>query len=186
VLALTREALVSHLVALPGVVDPYVRGDATFAEATVAWLHQVQETLTRLRSPLVSLVASGRASIVAVSDGLRPPGSNGQRVTARKARRAAAAAVLDRVDDALRAKVAELDARLEMGRERIAQVLAVCNGQVDLTRPEGDVPRLWYDTLWVRIGEIAAVRDAHVFISASFTAGDRAYLLEDLLDRIQG
>lgn len=185
-LALTREALVNHLVVLPKVVDPYVRGEAAFAEYVVAWLGDVQETLTRLRSPLVSLVASGRGSIAAVTDGLQVPAATNGRVTLRKARRAAAAAVLDRVDNALRAKVTELDARLEMGRERIAQILAVCNGQVNLSRPEGEVPRLWYDTLWAQIGQIAAVRDAHVFISASFTAGDRAYLIEDLLDRIQG
>ncbi len=92
--------------------------------------------------------------------------------------------ILDKVDDAIRAKVAEIDARLDVGRERIAQMLAVGHSQINLERPEGDVPPAWYNTLWAQLGQIEAARDAHVFISSSYSASDRRYLLEDLLDRM--
>lgn len=183
-LALTREALVGHLVTLREVVDEYVRGDTAFVEQVLKWLADVQETLVKLRSPLASLVATARSTIAAVGDGANPGGMLEGRVSRRKAQRAAASMVLDKVDGALRAKVEELDSRLDVGRERIAQVLAVGHSHVNLKRPEGEVPRSWYSALWVQLGQVDAVHDAHVFVSASFGPSDRAYLLEDLLDRM--
>ena len=182
-LALTREAIVGHLVKLPSLVDGYVGGDQGFSDAVISWLGSVQSTLAQLRSPMVSMVSTGICTIKAVEDGYRNP--NSAATTRAKARRVTAAAVLDEVDDALRHKVDEIDARLAAGSERLAQILAMCNGQVDLKRPEGEVGREWYDRLWVQIGTIPAVHDAHVFIGASFGASDRAYLLEELLDRLQ-
>jgi len=184
VIALMREALVTHLMALPKVVDRYVQGDAGFADHVQSWLGEAQGTMERFRSPLASLVAIGRSSIQAIADGASSPNLAGRSSSSRKARRATAAAVLARVDDALRAKVAELDAQLNAGSERIAQMLAVANGQIDLKRPEGEVPRTWYRSLWSQLGQIQDLRDAHVFISASFGASDRIYLLERILDRM--
>jgi hypothetical protein len=182
-LAFTRESLLGHLRRTPEITDLAARRDPAFPDRVAAWLGQAEESLQRLRSPLLSLVVGQRASLVAVSDGLRDPRISPSAST-REARRATAALCLIRVEEALRQAVATVDGKLDEAREKMLQLLAVASAANPLPLTPPDASEEALRRLWMSLGEIDTTRTLHTYLNAALTMSDRLYLLREILENL--
>ncbi|HRF90165.1 MAG TPA: hypothetical protein PLF65_05135, partial [Desulfobacter postgatei] len=70
-LVATREIILQKLLLLPALIDAYQQGEVGFADKAISWLHELEQSLAKLRSPLTSLASRQRARIVAAQNGFR-------------------------------------------------------------------------------------------------------------------
>lgn len=178
-LAFTREQLVEHLQAASGLVDRYARNDWEYPSRVTEWMSDVENTLGKVRSPLVALVAAERARITAVHDGFREPDLEG--INVRKSQKATASLALGRVEAALRDEVRRIDARFDEMRERIAQLLALASTSTPIPLPPTEPRQAWLDRVWSGLAPNGETRSLYSYLGAALTPSDRSYLLDEML-----
>ena len=183
-LALTREQLVEHLQEASALVDRYARNDWEFPTRVTAWMTEVETTLGRLRSPLVSLVAAERGKITAVDDGFRDPEIEG--VNQRKALKATATLALGRVEAALRDEIHRIDARFDEMRERLAQLLALASTSAPIPLPPTEPRQAWLDLVWSGLAVNGETRSLYSYLGAALAPSDRTYLLDEMIRNLLG
>lgn len=181
-LAITRQLLLGHLLEIRELVDAYARRDA-FVPDVLRWLQRTESTLQRLRSPLSSLVATQRAQILAVGDGLSEPTVVRVGRSARRTERAVTAIALRHIEEALRTRLMEIDHKLEDAREKMVSFLAAASKNVAIPPPTGD-RTAWLHATWRALGAGRETGALHTYLDALLTSTDRDYLLDDVLSNL--
>lgn len=183
-LALTREKLLSHLRDIPMLVNMYQHGDPLFAQKTVRWLEQVEETLVQLRSPLVSLVAAGRGKILATSDGYAGPGTSVERTPKRKVRNVTITMTLIEIETALRNKVEDIDAKFGAWREKMVQFIAVATTKDAIPLPPTEPHEAWLKTVWRSFHVSSEMKGMYNYLNTVMAQSDRLYILNELIENV--
>ncbi len=183
-LIVTREKLVAHLLELSAIVDRYQRSDPEFVEQVAAWLIAVEKTLQQLRSPLSSQIAGQRARLLAVQDGFREPSLAENRVSRRKAVRAAAGLVVGRAEEALRARLAAIDARFDEAREKMAQYLAVTTSVRPIPLPPTEPRTAWLRSVWASLEDVPNTQGMRGYLNAALRPSDRLHVLGEVVDNL--
>jgi len=183
-LAATRQLVMQRLDEVPRLVDRFSRREAQTPEV-LEWFSRVEQVLTRLRSPLASMVASERGRVVATPDGLHDPEVREQ-ASGRKALRAMTAVSLSRVERALREMVGEIDHKLDSLREKLASFLAAASGSVPIPLPPecASERQRWLHQVWATLGASPETRSLYAYLNASMSSSDRFYLLDDVLTQM--
>jgi hypothetical protein len=184
-LLLTRESLVSHLLELSEVIDLYATGDPRFIPECSSWLHKVEGTLGKLRSPLVSKAATERGRLLAYMDGYREAGAPVRQHSSRREVRAAAWSALSSTEAVLRAAVTEIDGRLAGLREKLAQYLAVSSSAQPLPLPsDGEDRNDYLRRVWSSLSAGPETKNMRSYLCASLAQSDRMLLLGEVVDNL--
>lgn len=182
-LAITREKVLEHLREVPRLADLYRDRDPAFRERVLDWLSQVEESLGRLRNPLASRAAAERTTILAVADGLREPGIDGS-VSVRKATRATVSLALRRVEEALRELVESTDRKLDEGREKMTQLLAVATAAQPIPLPPTEPRQAWLEKVWRSLETSNGTQGMYAYLNAALRPSDRLYLLDEIVTNL--
>jgi hypothetical protein len=183
-LVYTREKILGHLQETPALIDRYQRRDPAFPAAVLAWLAAIEETLGQLRLPLASLVAAERGRILAVGDGYRDPALLDERLTPRMATRAVASLALSRVQQALSARLAEIDAQFAAWREKMSQFLAIATTKVPIPLPPTEPRDAWLASVWKGLNVNGEVQGMYRYLGAAMQPADRLFLLDEVLGNL--
>jgi hypothetical protein len=182
-LAITREKVLEHLREVPRLADLYRDRDPAFRERVLDWLSQVEQSLGRLRNPLASRAAAERTTILAVADGLREPGIDGS-VGLRKATRATVSLALRRVERALRELVETTDRKLDEGREKMTQLLAVATTAKPIPLPPTEPRQAWLEKVWRSLETSNGTQGMYAYLNAALRPSDRLYLLDEIVTNL--
>ena len=176
-----RERLTESLLAVPSLIDRHRQWDGGFIVGVEAWCADLEDVLGRLRNPLVSLVAAQRGAIRAAADA---DPSEGKRRSRARAERAAALEALQRVEEAIRARVQAIDEELRPLREKLIQFLAVSSARVPIPLPPPPPRTPWLRELWPKLMVGDELRNMYAFLSAALPEADRLALLDEVLDQL--
>jgi len=182
-LAVTRETVLQLLDEVPRLADLYRDRDPAFRERVLDWLLRVEGKLSRLRNPLASLAAAQRTTILAVSDGLREPQIDAS-ASVRKATRATVSLTLRRTEEALRDLIEATDRKLEEGREKMTQLLAVTTTTQPIPLPPTKPRQAWLERVWRSLETSNGTQGMYAYLNAALRASDRLYLLDEILDNL--
>lgn len=183
-LAIERETMAACLAELPRLVDTYQQADPNFTPQTLQYLQTLEERLGRLRSPLLGVCAAERAAIIAAADGGGESEAPPRRGSPRRAARLASAAALRRVEEALQTRVGQIDARLDILREKLHQVLAVSTASRPIPLPPTEPRSAWLAGVWAGLASVNEARSLFSYLSATLDRVDREYLLGDAIDNM--
>lgn len=183
-LSYTREALVERLLQVPALISLYQGQDAAFLPTTLQWMSETEALLKQLRSPLASLCASERGRLLAAIEGFRDAELVTREGSPRKAARAMGALCLGRVEASLRERVGELDARLGVAAEKMAQLLALGSTKSPLPLPPTEPASEWLAQVWQHLAGVAETRQLHAYLSSLLSADDRQYLLAQATEHL--
>lgn len=100
-------------------------------------------------------------------------------MTPRKALRAAGAMALVRVEEALRAELVGLEARLDDLREKMTQLLAVHATHTAITLSKTSPRAAWLNTLWSSMGKLPEATGMHRYLEVSLSHADRMCLVTE-------
>lgn len=181
-LGILRESLLARLAQASPLVDLYRTGDSEFVARVIQWLESTEAELLKLRSPLASLCSSERARLLATADGFRDGQLSEAERRPRRAARATAALSLSRVVDAFRAKITEIDSRLDQLREKLAQMIALGSAAGVLALQPIEPRAVWFHLFWDNLGTVAEGQALFTYLSAQLGPTDREYLLNEILD----
>ncbi|MFW6315313.1 MAG: hypothetical protein ACOC0S_06995 [Desulfohalobiaceae bacterium] len=182
--ALTREKLLAELSKVHEIVNHYQSGSRQFADLTLKWLQEVEQCLQQLRNPAAAAVTAAKARLLAVSDGHREPSLAASSSSSRKAGNATAALVLNHMVELLQGIIADIDAKLDSHREKIAQLLALASSKNPIPLPQNETRRTWLQQVWKSLGSYQETLSMYLYLQASLSASDRRYILEEMLDRL--
>jgi len=183
-LAFTREKLISHLLQIPPLVDLYQNHDPLFAERVVDWLSELEESLGQMRLPTAGMAASERALILAIADGYRDQEIEVSSRRPRKAKQAAAALAINRMQSELRRRIEEIDEQFDAWRERMAQFIAVAINSNHIPLPPTEPRNAWLSNIWKSWGSNGETQSMYNYLNAAMTQGDRIFLLDELISNI--
>ncbi len=181
-LGILRESLLARLGQVSALVDLYRNGQPDFAAKVIDWLGAAEAELQRLRSPLAALCAAERARLLATADGFRDSQLTNAERRPRRAVRATAALSLGRVADAFRAKVVEIDSRLDVLREKLAQMIALGSVANALSLQPTEPRSIWLRLIWEHLGTVAEGQALFTYLSAQLGPTDREYLLNEIVE----
>ncbi len=182
-LAMTRELLLERLLTVSEVTDLYAAHDPAYVTAVLQWIDETERALTRVRNPIAGLAAAERGRVLAARDGFVDTTLCSPKTNPRKAERAAAAAALSRIEDAVRSAVVATDAALAPLLEQTAQLVAIASAQRPIPM-QGSTPREeWLEAVWRELGlDGEKTRALHCYLTARLAPVDRLYLLGNVLD----
>jgi hypothetical protein len=180
-LALTRTRLLDVLSQVPTLVDAYADHDARYADRAVRWLSDVENVLGSLRHPLVSSIASQRANLLAVDEGLTPPEIRDPPRSRRKLKRVAASLILRQAVSDLKQIVDDIDREFDGAREKLAQLLAVATRTKPIPLPPREPRKEWLDEVWSGLAINGESAGMFQYLASRLTAADRRFLLDEVL-----
>ncbi len=183
-LALTREKLLEHLQEVNALVNRYQSRDSVFVAKSLNWLQEVEKSLLQIRSPAASLVAGERARLLAAGDGYRDPSLSDRTTSRRKAILAMTALVVSRVSDNLRGIIADIDAKFDPWRDKMAQLLALATESRPIPLPPTEPRHLWLQNVWRQLGRNGDTHRLFDYLNASMTMSDRLFLLDEMIERL--
>lgn len=179
-----REQLLEHLLQLSTVIDRYASGDPYFVDSAIAWISDVETTLSRFRQRDTSLLAAQRGMIQASYDGYYDPQLNAAQTSKRKAIRATTAACLARVESAVRARVQVIDDSLVPLRLKMAQLISVASAVEPIPLPPTEPRTEWLKRVWSGLDVNGDMKPMHSYIAASLSPVDRLFILDELLGHL--
>ncbi len=183
-LALTRQKLLGHLAELPILINLYQRRDPQFYEKSIVWLASLETSLLQMRHPLAGMAATERGKALAIRDGYRDPDTVVDATSRRKISYATTVAILSRVEVALLAEIADIDARFKQWREKMAQFIAVATNDHPIPLPPGEPRQAWLEQIWNSFHVTPETRSMYQYLSTVMARSDRFYLLEDLIENL--
>lgn len=181
-LVATREILLEKLLLLPHLVDAYQHGESGFAARADQWLKDLEQSLSRLRSPLTALVSRNRARIIAARDGFREPVLSSQKLSRRKGVNVTTSRALAEVEAELVAQLKEIDQKFDMWRDKLAQFISVASNAEPIPLPPTDPRRDWLNQIWRRWGQIEETRAMYSYLNTVMSPADRLHLFDELLE----
>ena len=183
-LALTREKLSAHLQEMPSLIDLYQRRDPMFINRTVTWFSVLEKILLQTRNPIASFVAVERGKVLAISDGYRDPSVPTSSTTKRKAGFVTTMMVLGRVEAVLLDTLNDIDAKLEIWREKMTQFVAVATNSHPIPLPPPEPRQAWLKEVWRQFSISVETQSMYNYLNAAMDASDRLYLLGELVENI--
>jgi len=181
-LVATREIIVDKLLELPALMDLYQKGEVSFSVRAMSWLQDVEDALSRLRSPLTSLVARERARIIAAADGFRDPLNGEGRLSRRKSLNVTASLALADVEQGLVARVHSIDQKFDIWRDKLAQFISVASNIMPIPLPMTEPRQVWLANLWKDWQQIEETRAMHSYLNTVMAKADRLHLFGELLE----
>lgn len=186
----SRERLLAELLKVGTLVDRFVQHESEFPQSVMAWFTQLEQLLGQLRSPLSGMVATERGRILAALAGAGMAEAHPRRSAARRAAGIVALSALERVQEALRHRISELDERLETAREKMTQLLAVGSARVPIPMPSPGAPALekdvWLDQVFRAMSTVPEVSGMYRYLAGALSAIDRRQLLDEILTQLLG
>lgn len=184
-LAYTRERLSTQLLGITPLVDLYQQRDPRFPGQVISWLAAMEKSLAPLRLPLVSMVASERARLIAAQEGFRDPAIlNDRPVSARKKVSATAFLSLSHVQTAIAKIIADIDSRFDLWREKMAQLLAVATMKAPIPLPPTEPRDVWVAKVWSGLNIDGEVQGMYRYLAAAMQPSDRLHLLDEVLTNL--
>ncbi|BDV41898.1 hypothetical protein GURASL_08210 [Geotalea uraniireducens] len=180
----TRERLLAHLQDTGSLIDLYQHRDPRFSERVVAWLGDLEQSLAQLRLPLVALVAAERGRILAAADGYRESAVGGERLSTRRVTLAVASLALDRVQNEVRRVIADIDAKFDTWREKMAQFLAIATTKAPIPLPPTEPRDAWLATVWAGLNVNGEVQGMYRYLGAALRPTDRLHLLDEVIGNL--
>lgn len=180
------EQLLSVLAQVPGIVDEMEARSTGAVERVHDWLKLAEGALTDMRQPAASEFAACRARLLEAGRARASPSSGtAGKVSARRAREAAAAESLQRGNDVLQALVGERRAVFDEAERIARQLLAVAALKGLL--PASDDGRSWQQSLLRLRDEIASdlgLATAHAHLVGLVGATDALVFLDRALPSV--
>lgn len=181
-LVATREIILEKLLYLPHLVDAYQRNEVGFVVQTNTWLQELEQALSRLRSPLTSLVARERARIVAALDGFREPTLGEGKMSRRRVINITTSQVLGEVEVGLATQLQDIDRKFDVWRDKLAQFISVASTVKPIPLPPSEPRREWLQKIWKSWQDIEDVKAMYRYLNTVMASADRIHLLGELLD----
>lgn len=178
----TREILLEKLLKLPTLIDAYQRNDVDFVGQANSWLLELERSLSQLRNPLTSLVASQRSRIISVQDGYRESSLSGGKISRRRVVNITTSLALGDVETALVRLIKEIDDKFDLWREKLAQFISVASTSVPIPLPPTDPRQDWLKQIWSSWRAIDETRAMYNYLNTVMAPSDRFQLLSELLD----
>ena len=181
-----REKLLSYILEIGDFVDLYEKRDPRFVAEVILWMGAAEKTLKGLRLPLAGVISAERAKILAVVDGYRDPLVNGERMTTRKITLATASIGLSTVQDEMRSTFREIDGKLDLWREKMAQFLAVATQRAPITLPPTEPREAWLAKTWADLNIDGETQGMYRYLNAAMQPTDRLYILNEVIENLLG
>ncbi|MBP8829543.1 MAG: hypothetical protein KBG98_07815 [Desulfobacter sp.] len=181
-LVATREIILQKLLLLPALIDAYQQGEVGFADKAISWLHELEQSLAKLRSPLTSLASRQRARIVAAQNGFREGPLNGVKLSRTKSVNVTASQALGEVEAKLVSQVHMIDQKFDAWRDKLAQFISVASKSVPISLPPSSPRRDWLKQTWQSWGAIEETKSMYSYLNTVMSPGDRLHLFDELLE----
>jgi hypothetical protein len=178
----TREILLEKLLHLPKLIDAYQRNDVDFVARAIDWLLDVEKSLSQLRSPLTSLVASQRSRIISAQNNYRESSLQGDKISRRKTVDITTSLALSEVESALVRQLQEIDDKFDLWREKLAQFISVASTSVAIPLPPTNPLREWLKQIWQSWQTLDETRAMYNYLNTVMSPNDRFQLLGELLE----
>jgi hypothetical protein len=178
----TREILLDKLLKLPTLIDAYQRNDVDFVAQANSWLLELERSLSQLRNPLTSLVASQRSRIISAQEGYREAPLSSGRISRRRAINITTSLALGEVESALVGLIKEIDDKFDLWREKLAQFISVASTSVPIPLPPTDPLQGWLKQIWSSWQTIDETRAMYNYLNTAMAPNDRFQLLRELLE----
>ncbi len=181
-LVATREIIIEKLLSLSKLIDLYQSGEVGFAEKTIVWLKDTEDSLSRLRSPLTSQASRQRSRVVAAVDGFRENGLSEGRISRRKAINITASLALSELEETLVQQLQSIDQKFDLWRDKLAQFISVASNKMPIPLPATNPRQDWLATIWQQWESIEETRAMHSYLSTVMTKHDRLHLFGELIE----
>jgi hypothetical protein len=134
---------------------------------------------------VAAALATERARILAALDGHRPPEAE-PGLPVRKLARSTASTALKTCEGKLNEAILVIDARLQLMREKLVQLLAVSSAHSPIPLPPTEPRSAWLAAVWKGLRVTNETLGLHRYLEGSLDPADRLHLLGEVLHNLLG
>ncbi len=183
--SILREKLLAQALKLAEVSKIYRTDNSRFVETYFNWLEQAEKDLSGLRSPIITLLQSEKATLNSVLDGFLPHNIQPGR-SIRKIQKAVAAQSLEKISREIYSKIEQIDLELNQLNEKLCHALAVLASKDPAIYASLDLTQRSVDKIWHMLATTPETFPMYNYFCAKLAATDVNYLLMDIFQKIIG